>query len=91
MRATSRPKTRAPLHFTGIARGMLLAHSPSMSVFIYTCERCQEYFAGKPHRVLSEKDGEMLLDMMVCFGCYVEASQLGLETEPVEVRQGVLQ
>jgi hypothetical protein len=28
--------------------------------------------------------------MVVCYGCYLEASQLGLETEPVEVEQVVL-
>ena len=58
-----------------------------MTLFIYSCERCQEYFAGKPYRVLSEKDGEKLLDMVVCYGCYVEATQLGLDTAAVEIDQ----
>ena len=58
-----------------------------MSIFIYTCERCRECLAGIPYRVLSEKDGETLLDMIVCYGCYREASQLGLETESIEIGQ----
>lgn len=54
-----------------------------MSVFVYTCDRCWELSAGDPYRVISEDDGERVLDMIVCYGCYLEASQLGLDTEPV--------
>lgn len=66
---------------------MLLAPTHSMSIFIHSCERCGEYFAGKSYRVSSEKDGEKLLDLVVCYGCYIEASQLGLDTEAVESGQ----
>ncbi|MGH7855065.1 MAG: hypothetical protein ACREP3_16570 [Candidatus Binatia bacterium] len=63
-----------------------------MSNFISTCERCREDFAGNLYRVLSEdKDGEKLLDMVVCRGCYIEASQLGLDTAEVEIGRVVLQ
>jgi coenzyme F420-reducing hydrogenase beta subunit len=51
---------------------------------LYACERCQECLAGKTYRVLSENDGEKLLDMLVCHGCYIEASRLGLDAEAVE-------
>jgi hypothetical protein len=66
---------------------MLLAPKPIMSIFIHCCERCEEYFAGKSYRVSSENDGEKLLDMIVCYGCYIEASRLGLDTEAVEIGQ----
>jgi hypothetical protein len=63
---------------------MLLAASGAMGSFVYTCERCEECFAGKSYRVMSEDDGVRLLDMVVCYGCYLEASDLGLETAAVE-------
>jgi hypothetical protein len=58
-----------------------------MSHFSYVCERCRECFGGNSYRVTSENDGELLLDMVVCYGCYLEASQLGLDTETVESEQ----
>ena len=66
---------------------MLLAQKPVMSLFIHCCERCEEYFAGESYRVSSENDGEKLLDMVVCYGCYIEAWRLGLDTEAVEIGQ----
>jgi hypothetical protein len=39
---------------------------------------------------MSDSDGERLLDMIVCYGCYIEASQLGLETETIEIHQAAL-
>ena len=62
-----------------------------MRIFIYPCDRCREYSAGKSYRVSSEKDGERLLDMVVCYECFLDASQLGLDTEPVEMGQLGLQ
>jgi hypothetical protein len=61
-----------------------------MSIFIYTCDRCRECFAGDSYRVKSEDDGERLLDMVVCYDCHIEASQLGLDTEPIDSGQVVL-
>jgi hypothetical protein len=66
---------------------MFLALKPVMAIFIYCCERCQEYFSDKSYRVSSENDGQKLLDMVVCYGCYIEASRLGLDTESVEIGQ----
>ena len=51
-----------------------------MSIFIFTCQRCRETSAGESYRVVSDSDGERLLDMIVCYGCYLEASRLGLDT-----------
>jgi len=69
---------------------MFLALMSRMSIFVFTCERCREYFGGDPYRVISEDDGERLLDMLVCYGCYMEATQLGLDTETIEISQVAL-
>ena len=61
-----------------------------MGMYLYTCERCREDFVGAPYRVVSENDGVLLLDMIVCHVCYLEASQLGLDTQEVEVGQILL-
>jgi len=58
-----------------------------MNHFTHFCERCGEYFAGASYRVTSEDDGERLLDMVVCYSCYIEAWQLGLDTQKVESEQ----
>jgi hypothetical protein len=58
-----------------------------VNTFIYTCERCGEHSAGSPYRVISENDGETLFDLVVCYGCYMEAAQLGLHTEAIEFSQ----
>ena len=56
-----------------------------MGIFVYICERCRESAVGGPYRVISDDDGERLLDMIVCYGCYMEASQLGLDTQTLDV------
>jgi len=53
-------------------------------MLLYTCDRCREVRVGPSYRVVSENDGVLLLDMIVCYVCYREASQLGLETQRVE-------
>ena len=59
-----------------------------MGMVIHTCERCRECFTGNPYRVQSEdEDGIRLLDMLVCYVCYREAWQLGLETQKVDAGQ----
>lgn len=66
---------------------MPLALLPAMGTYMDRCERCREYFAGNSYRVVSEDDGLMLLDMIVCYGCYLEASELGLDAERIEISQ----
>jgi hypothetical protein len=61
-----------------------------MNIFVYICDRCHESSVGDSYRVVSDSDGERLLDMIVCYGCYLEASQLGLDTKPIEIDQLVL-
>lgn len=61
-----------------------------MGMYFYTCDRCREKFSGHSYSVRSEDDGETLLDMVVCYDCYIEASQLGLDTEPIDFSQTAL-
>lgn len=61
-----------------------------MSVYLYTCERCQEPFFGNTYRVISDSDGVRLLDMIVCYGCFLEASRLGLTSESIETAHAAL-
>lgn len=61
-----------------------------MNVFAYTCERCRE-FCGGAYRVISETDGERVLDMIVCYECYLEAAELGLDTEMIAVSETMVQ
>ena len=70
--------------------GLLLAWRRVMSVYLYTSERCQEPFAGNTYRVISDGDGVRLLDMIVCYGCFLEASRLGLTSESIETAQAAL-
>jgi len=51
------------------------------------CERCTEYFSGNTYRVTSEDDGVVVLDMVVCYECYLEAAELGLDAKLTEIRR----
>jgi hypothetical protein len=58
-----------------------------MGISIFKCDRCADCFTGDSYRVVSEVDGVTFLDMVVCANCRIEASELGLDTEAVEVRR----
>jgi hypothetical protein len=49
------------------------------------CEHCDEMIVGGSYRVLSEEDGVLLLDMVVCSHCAAEAKSLQLHTEELNV------
>jgi hypothetical protein len=49
------------------------------------CEHCDEMIVGSSYRVLSEEDGVLLLDMVVCSHCAAEAKNLQLHTEELNV------
>jgi hypothetical protein len=51
------------------------------------CEHCDEIIVGNPYRVTSEEDGMILLNMIVCSICAMEAKQLQLHTEVVDVKR----
>ena len=47
------------------------------------CQRCGELITGKTYRVMSQDGGLILIDMMVCYYCFLEARRLGLDGEDV--------
>ena len=50
-----------------------------MNNTVVLCEHCGTGLAGSAYRVTSEEPGVMLLDMIVCNTCYLEALKLGLD------------
>jgi hypothetical protein len=49
------------------------------------CEHCDEMIVGSSYRVMSEEDGVLLLDMIVCPHCAAEARSLQLHTEELNI------
>jgi hypothetical protein len=52
----------------------------------WICQHCEAPFVDTPYRVRSEESGIVLLDLIVCHRCYVQARELGLRTEKIEVQ-----
>jgi hypothetical protein len=50
----------------------------------WICQHCDAPFDGPPYRVKSEESGIVLLDLIVCYRCYLQARELGLRTEKIE-------
>lgn len=57
-----------------------LPRSALMATTEIICQHCGGSTAGKVYRVMSEEDGVILLDMIVCRPCYIEARKLRLKT-----------
>ncbi|MGE5305800.1 MAG: hypothetical protein ACM3TN_21010 [Alphaproteobacteria bacterium] len=53
------------------------------------CEHCDQMIVGNTYRVTSEEDGYILLEMIVCSVCAMEAKQLHLRTEVVDAASRV--
>jgi RNase P subunit RPR2 len=51
------------------------------------CEHCDEPIRGKAYHVISEEDGVVLLSMIVCAPCAVEAKNLQLATREITAEQ----
>lgn len=49
-----------------------------------TCKHCGELIVGNAYRVTSEEDGLILLNMIVCSLCAMEAKKLRLHTEEIK-------
>ena len=64
-------------------RGTVLAFLGDMN---YQCQHCGQFIMGKAYRVTSEESGVRLLDMTVCYYCFVDAQRLGLHTEEISAR-----
>jgi hypothetical protein len=65
-------------------RGTVLAFFHDMN---YQCQHCGQFIMGKAYRVTSEESGVKLLDMTVCYYCFVDAQRLGLHTEEILARE----
>jgi len=52
----------------------------------WICQHCGAPFLDSAYRVKSEDSGVILLDIIVCQHCYVEARELGVHTEKIVVR-----
>jgi hypothetical protein len=53
-----------------------------MSAANVTCGHCEGFLLNKgAYRVWTEECGLILLDMVVCYACKLEAEKLGLKTE----------
>lgn len=50
----------------------------------YYCQHCYCFRTGTAYRVTSQEDGIKLLDLTVCYECYVDARRLGLHTEEID-------
>jgi hypothetical protein len=66
-----------------IRDGIPLAQALGMG---WICQHCGAPFTDSAYRVKSEESGVILLDIIVCQHCYVEARDLGLHTERLRVR-----
>ena len=50
-----------------------------------TCDHCEGILLyNKAYRVRSQDHGAILLDMIVCYPCHMEAKNLGLETDELQ-------
>ena len=63
--------------------GIVIAEFSCMG---WICQHCGAPFVDSAYRVKSEESGVVLLDLIVCHGCYVQARELGLRTEEIGVR-----
>jgi hypothetical protein len=51
----------------------------------WICQHCGAPFVDSPYRVRSEESGVVMLDIIVCHYCAVEAQRLGLHTEQLRL------
>jgi 1-acyl-sn-glycerol-3-phosphate acyltransferase len=71
----------------GTVRRIAMASSLlKFSCMGWICQHCGAPFVDSAYRVKSEESGIVLLDLIVCHGCYVQARELGLRTEEIGVR-----
>ncbi len=50
-----------------------------------TCDHCEGILlSNKAYRVWTEDSGRILLDMVVCYACNLEAQKLGLHSDEVK-------
>jgi len=49
------------------------------------CQHCGELIVGNAYRVTSEEEGMILINMVVCSLCAVEAKRLRLNTDEINI------
>jgi hypothetical protein len=49
------------------------------------CQHCGEPIVGNAYRVTSEEEGTLLLNMVVCSLCSIEAKKLRLHSEEIHI------
>jgi hypothetical protein len=49
----------------------------------FICQHCDEVATGEKYRVISEENGLVFLNMVVCQSCQQQAKQLGLRAERI--------
>jgi hypothetical protein len=52
----------------------------------YYCQHCNQFTTGSAYRVTSEEFGVLMLDMIVCYECSLDARRLGLHTDKFKLR-----
>jgi hypothetical protein len=63
----------------------VLRLAAGMSLAEVTCEHCEGILlSNKAYRVWTEDSGRILLDMVVCYACNLEAQKLGLNTGEIK-------
>jgi hypothetical protein len=50
----------------------------------FECDHCGTHVISSLYRVVSEEGGIVFLDMIVCYPCYLEAKNLGLDAEKID-------
>lgn len=53
----------------------------------FFCRHCDKVVTGSMYRVLSEEEGRVMLNMVVCRDCYDQARELGLDGEEIKLDQ----
>jgi hypothetical protein len=76
-----RERLRKPV----LAKKRPVAINSGMSAANITCGHCEGILLNKrAYRVWTEECGLVLLDMIVCYACKLEAQKLGLKTDNVK-------
>jgi hypothetical protein len=50
------------------------------------CQHCYELIVGNAYRVTSKEEGITMLDLVVCYSCFMEAKRLHLHAEKIRAR-----
>ena len=59
---------------------------PVKEIMNHTCQHCGGPIVGNAYRVTGEDQGIALLDLVVCFLCFMEAKRLHLHAEEIDIR-----